>query len=109
MTQKTLGGRNAAAPGVSALVLVFSLIAALVIQNEFYHQPNLLAYAEEKSQIGTEHFPQKRPGSININETFGKLPLSFEKNQGQTDARVKFLSRGNRYTFFFTGEETVLS
>jgi hypothetical protein len=27
--------------------------------------------------------------------SYGKLPLSFEANQGQTDAGVKFLSRGS--------------
>jgi hypothetical protein len=37
-----------------------------------------------------------------------KLPLSFEANQGQTDARVKFLSRGPGYTLFLTGDEAVL-
>ncbi|HSE57791.1 MAG TPA: hypothetical protein VLA99_03735, partial [Nitrospiraceae bacterium] len=31
---------------------------------------------------------------------FGKLPLSFEANQGQTDAQVKFLARGRGYTLF---------
>ena len=29
---------------------------------------------------------------------YGKLPLSFEENRGQADARVKFLSQGNGYT-----------
>jgi len=29
-----------------------------------------------------------------VSESYGKLPLSFEANQGQTDERVKFLSRG---------------
>jgi len=42
-------------------------------------------------------------------ETYGKLPLSFEANQGQTDARVKFLSRGPGYTLFLTGDEAVLA
>jgi Beta-propeller repeat len=35
--------------------------------------------------------------------------LSFEVNQGQTDARVKFLSRGPGYTLFLTPTEAVLS
>jgi hypothetical protein len=35
-----------------------------------------------------------------ILEGYGKLPLSFEANRGQTDARVKFLSRGIGYTLF---------
>jgi len=41
--------------------------------------------------------------------SYAKLPLSFEINQGQTDPRVKFLSRGSGYTLFLTGNEAVLS
>ena len=44
-----------------------------------------------------------------IAETYGKLPLSFEANQGQSDKQVKFLSRGQGYTLFLTGDEAVLS
>ncbi len=42
-------------------------------------------------------------------EHFGKLPLSFEANQGQTDGQVKFLSRGSGYTLFLTSNEAVLA
>ena len=42
-------------------------------------------------------------------ESYGKLPLSFEQNNGQTDQRVKFLSRGSGYTLFLTGNEAVLA
>jgi hypothetical protein len=42
-------------------------------------------------------------------QNYGKSPLSFEINQGQTDARVKFLSRGRGYTLFLTADEAVLS
>ena len=44
-----------------------------------------------------------------IVETYGKLPLSFEANQGQTDRRVKFISRGPGYTLFLNSTEAVLS
>src|SRR5437899_8713458 len=39
---------------------------------------------------------------------YGKLPLSFEKNAGQTDPQVKFLARGSGYTLFLTSNEAVL-
>jgi len=42
-------------------------------------------------------------------ESYGKLPLSFEANQGQTDQRVRFLSRGPGYSLFLTGDSAVLS
>ena len=41
--------------------------------------------------------------------SYGILPLSFEQNRGQTDTRVKFLSRGNCYTLFLESTEAVLS
>ncbi len=42
-------------------------------------------------------------------ENYGKLPLSFEANHGQTDGQVKFLSRTNGYTLFLTGDEAILA
>jgi hypothetical protein len=42
-------------------------------------------------------------------EAYGKLPLSFEVNQGQADRRVKFLSRGSGCSLFLTGSEAVLT
>src|SRR5207253_9500152 len=46
---------------------------------------------------------------FSANEAYGKLPLSFEINEGQTDGRVKFLSRGAGYKLFLTSTEAVLS
>ncbi len=40
---------------------------------------------------------------------YGKMPLVFEANRGQTDERVEFLSRGQGYTLFLTPGEAVLS
>ena len=44
-----------------------------------------------------------------IADSYGKLPLCFEANQGQTDTSVKFLSRGSGYTLFLTSDEAVFS
>src|SRR5580698_4602512 len=41
-------------------------------------------------------------------EAYGKLPLTFEQNSGQTDARVKFLARGAGYTVFLTDRDATL-
>jgi hypothetical protein len=41
-------------------------------------------------------------------ENFGKLPLNFEPNVGQTDSRVKYLARANGYMVFLTPDEAVL-
>ncbi|MGH8650695.1 MAG: hypothetical protein ACREYE_00300 [Gammaproteobacteria bacterium] len=42
-------------------------------------------------------------------QSYGKLPLSFEANQGQSNAQVKFLARGPGYALFLTPTEAVLS
>src|SRR5882762_433068 len=43
-----------------------------------------------------------------VAEEYGKLPLSFEANHGQTDAKVKFLSRGPGYKLFLLRHKAVL-
>jgi hypothetical protein len=40
---------------------------------------------------------------------YGKLPLSFEANQGQTDPSVQFLAHGQGYTFVLSPGEAALS
>ena len=37
-----------------------------------------------------------------IQDEYGRLPMAFEANAGQTDERVDFLSRGKGYTLFLT-------
>ncbi len=41
-------------------------------------------------------------------QSYGKLPLSFEANVGQTNPDVKFLSRGRGYTLFLTDSQATL-
>lgn len=46
-----------------------------------------------------------RPG---VAESYGKLDLRFEENQGQTDGVVKYIARGDGYVVFLTASEAVL-
>src|SRR5437867_8593042 len=41
-------------------------------------------------------------------EDYGKLPLYFQPNRGQTDPQVTFLARDRGYTLFLTPAEAVL-
>ena len=45
----------------------------------------------------------------NIRAAYAQLPLIFEPNQGQSDAQVKFLARGEGYGLFLTKDSAVLS
>ena len=42
-------------------------------------------------------------------EAYGRLPLSFEANRGQTAPQVDFIARGSGYTLFVTPTEAVLT
>jgi len=46
---------------------------------------------------------------LKLAERYGKLPLTFEANRGQTDRRVQFLARGDGYALFLTPTEAVMS
>ena len=51
----------------------------------------------------------ERPGGSITRNAYGNVPLSFELNQGQTDARVKFLTRASAYTLFVKADEAVFA
>jgi hypothetical protein len=53
--------------------------------------------------------PSKAPARMTAAENYGKLPLHFEPNLGQSAKQVKFLSRGQGYTLFLTASEAVFS
>jgi beta-propeller repeat-containing protein/centrosomal CEP192-like protein len=40
--------------------------------------------------------------------SYGRLPLTFERNLGQSDSLVQFLAHGDGYALFLTGQEAVL-
>ncbi|HVF87568.1 MAG TPA: DUF4394 domain-containing protein [Pyrinomonadaceae bacterium] len=53
--------------------------------------------------------PSGQADATQAREAYGKLPLRFELNRGQTDGRVKFLARGRGYNLFLTQDEAVLA
>ncbi|MDQ6777711.1 MAG: SBBP repeat-containing protein [Actinomycetota bacterium] len=66
------------------------------------------------SSVGTHagvvgHTSSPRAGTEAIKREFAALPLRFQRNLGQTDARVKFFSQQPGSTLFLTGSGTVLS
>jgi hypothetical protein len=44
-----------------------------------------------------------------VAQNYGKIPLSFEANQGQADKTVRFLSSGSGYSLFLTDSTAVLA
>src|SRR5437660_4342155 len=58
---------------------------------------------------GAQSLGGERLTHASINSNYGKLPLTFEANRGQTDPSVRFVSRGPGYTAFLTSDGMVLS
>src|SRR5882762_2037201 len=101
--------------GIRAIGLISALSLALILVAEFGNGLIPIISAAEPgvsrpelrsntaNSLSIEWIPRTAPGN------YGQLPMSFEPNAGQTDARVQFLSRGAGYTLFLTDHEAVLS
>ncbi|HXM42353.1 MAG TPA: SBBP repeat-containing protein, partial [Bryobacteraceae bacterium] len=74
-----------------AVVLVFSLSTLSIAAN----------------RVGTGRVSEDVKAQALVN--YGKLPLSFEENRGQSDARVKFLSHGSDYSILLAPAEVFLN
>jgi hypothetical protein len=53
--------------------------------------------------------PHKGFDSIAVMESYGKLPMAFEKNHGQADDAVDFIARGTGYRVLLTRSEAVVN
>src|SRR6185295_5219064 len=72
-------------------------------------KPNKPFTPASPPNVAVSDTPKTKPAlQSRLRESYGKLPLSFEANQGQMDSEVKFLSRGNGYSLFLTSTEAVL-
>ncbi len=85
------------------LLVLFAGIALVTLHGLYRTRPSQNATATQKP-VATDQEETAR-----LTEAYGKLPLSFEANQGQTDERVKFISRGQGYGLFLTADEAVLT
>ena len=78
------------------------LIAPIIMSCSFFGIGLALAGDAQKA---SEPPP---PTKARLQEAYGKLPLSFEANRGQTDSQVKFLSRRPGFTLLLKPTEAVL-
>jgi hypothetical protein len=54
-------------------------------------------------------FPPLAAAQARVSDAYGRLPLLFEANRGQTHDEVRFLSRGPGYSLYLTAGEAVLA
>jgi len=56
-----------------------------------------------------EKLAANAPVNLPVAEAYGRLPLSFEENIGQTAQQVRYVSHGAGYELFLTAQEAVLA
>jgi hypothetical protein len=77
-------------------LLTASAFAVAVIAAGCWYSLN----TERRVTSATE--PRDANSAASVKSDYGKLPLSFEPNKGQTDREVKFLTRSSGYALFLT-------
>src|ERR1051325_2316989 len=97
------------------LGMTFSTTASVAVGGWAEPSSEKIHRAESAASDVEGHFldgarPEKADAEarIKVLEDYGKLPLSFEPNQGQTAGEVKFLARGKGYQLFLTATEPAL-
>jgi len=80
------------------------IITALSIVASVISVPRLLLPTANAGQSTSHAAIQPK-----LVDAYGKLPLAFEANQGQSDQPVRFLARGNGFVLFLTADSAVLT
>lgn len=106
---------KARAPSFAALSLVMTLLAC---QLEVPVRPSFTAISQPApntnhamlglQQAGLALSENDEAKRAQASKVYSRMPIGFEVNCGQTDSRVKFLSRGAGYTLFLTSTEAVM-
>src|SRR2546428_11554727 len=93
----------------SAILILSSLIIAAI--GVLQAPPCSAAEADDvnSSAVATHASAANEAAAlVRVSESYGKLPLSFEANRGQTDPEVKFLARSTGHMLFLASTEAVL-
>src|SRR5438105_7466961 len=93
----------------SRLVLFFASVGSLVATSNHNMSVARIERQTVVSNKGQNSAAKNNSRADLARAAVAQLPLFFEANQGQTDPRVHFLSRGSGYTLFVTPTETVLA
>ena len=89
---------------VALLTCSFLLVAGLRINRNSARHAASVSAAHTASSSATSSADRSK-----FLDAYGKLPLSFVENQGQTAQEVRYVSHGGQYDLFLTSQEAVLA
>ena len=87
------------------LTALFVGLLVVVLARSLSMTDGTLAAAHNRPAVtadGPGHGAADAPARAHVDRAYGRLPLSFEANVGQTDASVDFVARGTGYALFLT-------
>jgi hypothetical protein len=96
-----------------ALLALLAAFGALIAASQVPSAKHSLVGSKDY-QSGTAVAPVSEPAAPQMSQrealdAYGKLPLSFIPNAGQTEEAVRYYAQGAGYTFFFTRKGAMLS
>jgi len=86
---------------------IFALFLSVMIQRSTRSPQNIAT--NQNTAAATSGKPLSSAPKEDWVPRYGKLPLAFEANQGQTAGDVQFLAHGQGYQFFLTRQAAVLT
>lgn len=95
--------------GAGALTVLALLFIAAIITRTPERDASTSGHTRTAASLDMPKGAASQDESARISEAYGRLPLSFEANEGQVDRSVKFISRGQGYGLFLTASEAVLA
>jgi beta-propeller repeat-containing protein len=109
--------RNSVRRVLTSTLILFCLLNTQTFTSSILYQPGSLHTSDSAARVKKSEAVRQlssqttsdQDTKARASEAYGRLPLRFEANAGQTDSRVKFLSRGSGYSFFLTSTEAVLN
>ena len=92
---------------VVALLALLAAFAALIPASQAPNAEHHHSSAGSTADQSGAGAPVSQPAAPQMSEkealdAYGKLPLSFVPNEGQTDEMVRYYAQGTGYSFFFT-------
>jgi hypothetical protein len=108
-----LGRKKALMVAAVALLALLVAFAALIAASQVPSAKHS-SVGSKDYQSGTAVAPVSEPAAPQMSQrealgAYGKLPLSFIPNEGQTEEAVRYYAQGAGYTFFFTPKGAMLS
>ncbi|MFZ1975584.1 MAG: SBBP repeat-containing protein [Candidatus Acidiferrales bacterium] len=92
-----------------SIVVVMMVAAGAVAQSVTGLVAPKAAAGNAAPKAAATALPAASPAAAALMADYGRLPLSFEVNEGQTAGVVKFVARGGGYSLFLTERGAVLS